>query len=263
MTNKTDKEDMAQKAHYEALVNMHQTFLDALRHREQDILRFVAILGTALGGFIWLLGVEGMKEPARFVVGTYGVLLVLVVGAFYALALGYNYRYLILQVAKLESDANLGVRKSVLSYWSRKPEDFIPRCRWGIIPWSTPPGIIKVFWIAFLLSILGVTTAASVVQKDPFLADTKQTQAGQPARTAAAEQAVRENHEMWMLRLSPVPYVGAACFLFALFGPIHVGRKMLIACEKEDPEEWKAPKNQISKKPQPEKPDGRQREDKD
>jgi len=40
------------------LENMHKTFLEALRHREQEILRYIAILAPALAGFIWLLKLD-------------------------------------------------------------------------------------------------------------------------------------------------------------------------------------------------------------
>jgi hypothetical protein len=38
-----------------ALESMHKLLLEALRHREQEIVRYLAILGPALGGFVWLL----------------------------------------------------------------------------------------------------------------------------------------------------------------------------------------------------------------
>ncbi len=164
----------------DAKLNMHKMFLEALRHREQDIVRFLVILGPALGGFIWLLGAD--MQPAQFIGGTYGVLLTLVLGAFYALALGYNYRYLTLQLAKLESAGHIDLKGTVLTSWPRMPEEFIQRNRWGVIPWCTPPGIIKVFWVAFLVGILGVTTVASVVVLDP--AKAKQASATQPSPKA-------------------------------------------------------------------------------
>ena len=238
--------------HDEALVNMHKTFLEALRHREQEILRFVALLGTALGGFVWILGAEAFREPARFTAGTYGVLLGLGVGACYGLALGYNYRYLTLQLAKLESRANLGLKRSILRHWPREPEQFERKSRWGVIPWCTPPGIIKVFWIGFLVSILGVTVAASVAKEEIVWTRPDETAATQPASdagsapTKAARQAssprakedAGKRRERWMPLLRPIPHLGIACFLFAVLGPIHVGRKMLKACTEEDPREW-------------------------
>ena len=39
--------------------------------------------------------------------------------------------------------------------------DFRERYRWRTIPWCTPPDMIKVFWLAFLVGILGVTMVAS------------------------------------------------------------------------------------------------------
>lgn len=138
--------------------NMHQLFLEALRHREQEIVPYLAIIGPALGGFIWLLGLDE-KKAYVFVVGTIGVQFLLLVGAVYSLALGYNYRYITLELAKLE--AEMGMTTAVLTGWPRSPVEFRNRytlC--GIIPWCTPPEIIKVFWSAFLLAIAGVSVAA-------------------------------------------------------------------------------------------------------
>jgi len=257
--------------HSHALVNMHKASLEALRHREQEILRFVALLGTALGAFVWILGAESLREPARFAAGTYGALLVLVVGASYALALGYNYRYLTLQLAKLELGKHLGLEDAVLAHWPRKIEEFEPRCRWGVVPWCTPPGIIKVFWIAFVVSILGVTVAASFAQDEivwerprPAFTGPAGRSGSAPAKpTSQADSAemakdAAERRDRWTPLLRPVPYVGVACFLFSLLGPVHVGRKMLKACEAEPPEAWQGRNDETDHESQPEKQDGRQ-----
>ena len=208
--------------HDQALLNMHKMFLDALRHREQDIIHFLAILGPALGGFIWLVGQRG-DNPFMFLAGTYGVLFVLVMGAFYSLALGYNYRYLTLQLAKLEANEILDLGKIVLGSWPRSSEAFKKRSRWGVIPWSTPPGIIKVFWVAFLAGILGVTLIASIVPAElskPSLFATTQT----------AQQIAELND---ILR-SGIGWIGGLCFALGLLWPVSVGRKMLNACKNEN-----------------------------
>ncbi len=57
----------------QAVQNMHQAFLEALRHREQEILRYLAILGPALGGFIWLLTLDLSSKahmPTVFAAGS-------------------------------------------------------------------------------------------------------------------------------------------------------------------------------------------------
>ena len=74
------------------LEGIHKQLLEALRHREQEIFHYLAILAPALGGFVWLL-YKGVN-PFLFAVGTLGVLLLLLLGALYSLALGYNYRYI-------------------------------------------------------------------------------------------------------------------------------------------------------------------------
>jgi len=228
-----------------ALDGMHKLFLEALRHREQEIFHYLAILVPALGGFLWLLHFSNTEKPAAnapqqaivqpvvvqvnqfssgqggttqpaviqpptakpavsqpgtmtpstsgelttsvFVTGTIGVLLLLLLGAVYSLALGYNYRYITVQLAKIES--KVGIKPYMLEGWARSRRQFlaryrlsqsIPRCvrRWAFggfrrrsictwlhnVAWCTPPEIIKVFWWAFLLAMIGVAVAASVVR---------------------------------------------------------------------------------------------------
>lgn len=231
MVSEKDRKEMRKKA----LPNMHKMFLEALRHREQDIVRFLAILGPSLGGFVWLHG-DLADNPARFVAGTYGVLLVLVLGAFYSLALGYNYRYLTLQLAKLESRANLKLEGVVLGSWPRMPSDFKRRNRWGVIPWSTPPGIIKVFWIAFLACIVGVTIAGSSVKLG------QHPQGNIPLRQGTLEAMHAEGARQEAMRVKPfidaLPWVGGVSFALGLLCPVSVGKKMLKACRDEDPDEW-------------------------
>ena len=137
----------------QAVQNMHQHFLEALRHREQEILRYLAILGPALGGFIWLLMLDRSNDHMLtvFAAGSLGVILLLLLGAVYSLSLGFNYRYITLQLAKLESDKVLGVRGAMLKQWPRTAAEFLQRYRilW-FVPWCSPPEIIKVFWLAFI-----------------------------------------------------------------------------------------------------------------
>src|SRR5260370_38671296 len=141
---------------------MHGLLLEALRHREQELFSYLAILGPALGGFVWLLlKYRGATSAGIFVVGAIGVQLLLLLGALYALTLGYNYRYITLELAKIEHE--LGIARSMLSGWPRSPEEFERRYRLrffsqprsGGIPWCTPPEVIKIFWQAFLVAIVG------------------------------------------------------------------------------------------------------------
>ncbi len=146
------------------LKNFHQLMIVALRQREGDIIQFVAILAAALAGFGWLAkassaGADSVNlSSGVFVIGTVGVLLLLTVGTVYALALGYNYRYIILQLAKIE--AKWCVCKSMLVNWPRCPDDFIKK--YGC--YCKPPEIIQVFWIAFLVAIAGVTLSAAFLK---------------------------------------------------------------------------------------------------
>ncbi len=142
------------------LVNMHKTFLEALRHREQEILRFIAILAPALGGFVWLLkqSLTNEHESYVFIVGTLGIQLFLLLGAVYSLALSYNYRQIIFQLATIEEKGCLDIDKYILEIWPRKTCDF-RKYRLKILPWCDPPEIIKCYWFAFIIGIIGVTLA--------------------------------------------------------------------------------------------------------
>ena len=208
----------------ESLRNVHKMFLEALRHREQEIIRFLAILGPALGGFVWLLG-DIKEHPERFVGGTYGVLAVLLMGGLYALALGYNYRYLTLQLAKIEANKKIDLSGVMLKKWPRKPEDFVRGSRIGVIPWCTPPGIIKVFWLAFVACILGVTLVASMIDVSGTMSD------------KGANNFLRVRfHDLH----DAIVYAGGATFALALLWPVQVGMKLLKAARQEDHDEWTA-----------------------
>lgn len=184
----------------DALVNMHKLLLEALRHREQEIIRYLAILGPALGGFLWLILADQVNNLV-FIAGTIGVLFLLLLGAFYSLALGYNYRYITLQLAKLET--NLGISDAMLEGWPKSPKDFLKRYSiGGRIPWCTPPEVIWAFWLAFVVGIVGVTATACM-------------------------------HKPEVLILAWVSSVGVFSSLAGFLLPIHFGQKLREHCNKE------------------------------
>jgi hypothetical protein len=175
-----------------ALESTHKLLLEALRSREQEIFHYLAILGPALGGFAWLL-VQDNTDYFVFAAGTIGVQLLLLLGAVYSLALGYNYRYIILEVAKLENA--LGITDAMLVGWPKSAKDFIDRYRFIGMPWCTPPEVIKVFWQAFLAGMAGVTVAAWFHNPQARL--------------------------LWL-----VVSTGVACFVVALLMPVRFGLKL-------------------------------------
>lgn len=243
--------ELTPKPDWEATRNMHKALLDALRHREQDIVRFVVILVSALGGFVWLFQVPLPYRSAALVAGTYGVLLALLTGALYALALGYNYRHLTLQLAKLELRlrlTNADDEGVILRQWPQQPEDLERRSRWGVIPWSTPPGIIKVFWTAFLAAILLVTTVGYVgsgrAEDAPGQTGTGVSDSSD-SRLRPQRQGESVNPLLERLRCG-IPWVGGACFLLGLLGPVHNGRKIIKVCREEG--RWKT---RTPRKPKP------------
>jgi hypothetical protein len=189
--------------------NLHRMLLEALRHREEQILRFIAILAPALGGFVWLLNLDDVQSTNLYVfgIGTIGVLFLLAVGSVYSLALGYNYRYITLQVRKPENELN--ICKFILKGWHGKEcytDDF--QKKYG--QYCEPPEIIKVFWWAFNIGIIGVALAA----------------------------VVRIYAGMWesvarLLWASIIIVVGIVCVAVGWLMPMHYGSKLKELCESE------------------------------
>lgn len=184
----------------------HRLLLEALRHREQEIIRYLAILGPALGGFVWLLTADAVKDDNKvFIIGTIGVQLLLFLGMHYSAALGYSHRHITLQLAKLE--AILGVKDCILKAWPRSPKDFIARYqKTDGGPWCEPPEVIRSFWLAFIAGELGVTLAAFVFRPSCFV----------------------------------FVFLGALGLFFAWKGyqfPAHYGKKLREQCEKET-DQW-------------------------
>jgi len=150
----------------EALLNMQKLYLEALRSRENEVLQFIVIIASALGGFYWLLGRLVSGQPyfsantlQLFIFGVLAILLLLSLGAMYTLALGYNYRSMLLQIRKLE--AALNVKEVVLCSWSTF------KCEYSL------PEILKHFYTAYLLGHLLVALSAAYIfylHKLPVLA---------------------------------------------------------------------------------------------
>jgi hypothetical protein len=161
--------DSDENPNEDVLKEFHKLMLEALRQREKDIIQFVAVLAPALGGFVWLVKelevyperVFCKQDQYTFMIGTIGVVFLLAIGAAYTAALGYNFRYITMQLAKLEY--RWGVSGSMLKGWPRSSSAF--RNRYG--KYCIPPDIICVFWSAFLLSIVLVTGAACVLMPVP------------------------------------------------------------------------------------------------
>lgn len=191
-----------------AVENMHKTFLEALRHREQEILRFIIILAPALGGFIWLLNLESKNETFIFTVGTLGILFLLLVGAVYSLALGYNFRYVTLQIAKMESDYCLNIKEFIINSWERTADEWAKKYKKKR---CFPPEIIKVFWLSFIIAKALIVLAAT------FFLHTK------------CENMTRQ--------ICMIISGGLFCIVIAaLFAPIYYGWKLYNICDGEKKE---------------------------
>ena len=190
-----------------ALLQTHQLLLEALRHREQDILRFLAILGPATAALVFLQLPDYRNDALVYILGMYAVLVALLISSMYSAALGYNFRCLTFQLAKFESSQCLGIEKLMLKRWPRKPIDFKKR-------YSTcclPPENIKIFYIASTVTIL----ALSCVR-------------------AFHLPVMPSKYLLWAWNAYPV--FCFAGFLVALKEPFRFGRKICNAVQQEG--EW-------------------------
>lgn len=104
------------------LEETHTRYLDALRHREQDILQYLTILVPAITGFGWVW-YKTSGEGFGFFCGAVVTIGILLLGAVYSWALGYNYRYVVFALVKLEK--LLDIRKALPVKWQRLPKDFL------------------------------------------------------------------------------------------------------------------------------------------
>lgn len=231
----------------EALRNMHKALLEALRHREQEILRYLAFVGPALAGFIWLLSLEYEKNAWAFFVGTVGIIFLLFLGACYSLALGYNFRYLTLQMAKIESPLGLNIVGQILNGWPRNKAGFGKYTHW-----CYPPGIILTFWVACLIGILLVTIVGFTAIADRELAGlgvkphseeavSVDVVSGHTNVNVEVRDAVAQGHLAARVlpafgRAAVVGFAGFACLLIALLLPLHYGIKMKELLDVEPPE---------------------------
>lgn len=161
-----------EKNRLQMVTNMHQSLLNALRQREADIIKFLAILGPALAGFVYLLINFKPWRPIPFIVGTIGIQFILAVGGVYAVVLGYNFRSILYQMKRIEHST--GLNEFMLNKWSVYPCK--PKSKNSgnnktskvdrLGAKGCPPEIIRVFWISFIVLILAITIAADYILCD-------------------------------------------------------------------------------------------------
>lgn len=95
----------------QAALDLHKIMLEAMRSRESEILHFIGFFLPAIVGFFaigWLKGGES-AVPAEILLPAVSAVTILILffGAWYALALSYNYRYIQLVTWSLQE--HLGV----------------------------------------------------------------------------------------------------------------------------------------------------------
>ena len=236
------------------LEETHTRYLDALRHREQDILQYLVIFVPAIAVFGWVLH-ETHGKGFEFLCGSVVTTVLLLLGAVYSWALGYNYRYVVFALVKFEK--LLDIRKAMPVEWQRLPDDFLGSPDYfkdkfseeftfqGLMKgfWKNvkffckeiriffglqepdrgspqkfhhePPEMIYVFWLAFIVLIVAVTGMATY----KFF-------------------SVMDPNNYWncktVLGKGMVVLVGVTCFLWGVWWvPQYFGKKLYAFYEKE------------------------------
>jgi hypothetical protein len=201
----------------------YRLLLEALRRREEEVLRYLAILGPAFGGLFYLVTMSGRcpKDDNiwTFCVAIAGLEALLLLGAWYCSALGYNYRSIIIQVVKLEE--TLKVQDSVLNAWPKTIGKCAKRSQLGHyfqwlseerhpkiykLPWCFPPAIINVFLWAFCLSIVYFTLSTIIICG-------------------------------WYWQVEVATVFGVMFLFFSLYAPYYFGKKLKRVCDMEKQED--------------------------
>ena len=152
---------------YQALLNMQEQYLQALRSRESEVLQFITLFVSALGGFAWVLeraysqqGNISSEALYYYIPTIMAILLILTLGATHTLALGYNYRSVVLQLRNVER--KLDVESVILKEWIETSQKYKFKL----------PEMLKVFFVAYCLGIILVTTVSvlyALLQKSEFV----------------------------------------------------------------------------------------------
>lgn len=127
----------------ESLNILYDKLLEALRHREQEIFRYIALVVPSVVGLVGLSVFGSTLPMVRLIAISVGLQLLAGLGAWYSLALGYNYRYVLAGIRSLEEA--LEIVQFMVRPWTRS-------CSQS--RWCWPPEVIKVFWVSFVLLIV-------------------------------------------------------------------------------------------------------------
>lgn len=105
------KPDNSNTNKHQASLDLHKIMLEAMRSRESEILRFFGFFIPAIVGFFvvgWLKAGES-AIPAKILLPAVSAVTILILffGAWYALALSYNYRYIQLVTWSLQEHLGL------------------------------------------------------------------------------------------------------------------------------------------------------------
>lgn len=161
----------------QAALDLHRIMLEAMRSRESEILRFLGFLLPAIAGLFaigWLRS-DTALVPIRILLPSISLLSIIILffGAWYALALSYNYRYIHIVVYHLQE--HLGLRR-FQPQWepvrferpSRNPRykscDCLHRCyKWfDYLLFGFAPEIIRTQLSLFVVLIPGVALASTL-----------------------------------------------------------------------------------------------------
>lgn len=164
-------EEKCDKVEKENIRSFHNILLENLHRHETNLLKFLGILLTSLGGFGLAIG-KYLEDPSKYIVlvnlAVIMSILLLGWGTFFALALSYNHRYIQRVMSKFENRMCFYRSNLLPPRWDidkrlskNNREHKLGKKKFcGRFFWDIAPSIYRVHIIFFILGIFGICVFA-------------------------------------------------------------------------------------------------------
>ena len=171
-------EEKCDKVEKENLRSFHNVLLENLHHHETDLLKFLGILLTSLGGFGLALQryLQDTQDTDKYlpliVLAVIISLMLLGWGIFFALALSYNHRYIQRVMSKFENRMCFYESNLLPPRWNLDRRLKNKECRFGSKEflgkffWDIAPSIYRVHIVFFILGILAICFSTLFINRE-------------------------------------------------------------------------------------------------
>lgn len=128
---------------------MHETFRASVMQREGNAVTQLAILITCIGGYFGYVTTQKPIDPMMLIFVTAGVWLLSLFGIHLCNLHGYQFRYDLFQLHKIEH--MMGIQEYTLNSWHNYEDYINPKKSTNVAPADSiePPNVIKAFRTGF------------------------------------------------------------------------------------------------------------------